>query len=303
MRFFWTKTPKEKADRLIQKGDRLLAKGKTEKALKKYRKALSLDPENQILYEKLVNTKQQDPKEWKLDDFVESMEWVLQGQQLQNPELKKLYEELKEATETKMKIIALTGGFATGKTAVAEIAKEMGVPYCSADTVAHQMMEPHSLGWKEILNVFGNEILEEDQTIHRKKLAHIVFNDTEKRKTLEQILHPKIRIVMNHWIEEQRNAGHRAVVLEIPLLFETGWEKENRWDALWVVTCSEAEQIRRGKKKGYSEEETQKRIQAQQALSEKEKRATIVIYNDGPLSETKKQVESLLAAEDLSIII
>ncbi len=311
---FRKKNPKEKASRLLSKGDRLLQKGKAERALKKFRKALSLDSTNPLIYEKLIVAKDLSQENWGADDFTESLEWVMKRQELENPELVYLYDQLSEVAQQKSKtqILALTGGFATGKTTVGKMFESFGIPCCDADQIAHDLLKPGTATYEAVLAAFGKNITTPTLTlppqgggdiIDRHKLADIIFADPEKRKILEGILHPQIGIQMNRWIADQEKRGTKIVLLEIPLLFETNWEKQNPWDAILVVTCSEETELQRAQAKGFSQEEVTARLKAQLPLDEKEKRATTIIHNDGSLEETRKQVEqivySLLASSPL----
>lgn len=193
-----------------------------------------------------------------------------------------------------MKKIGVTGGFATGKSTVGRFFETLGVPRIDADQLAHQLMIPDQAAWHQILAAFGEEILLNDRRIDRRKLADIIFDKPEERKKLENILHPKIREKMHERIEWYRRHHYPMVILEIPLLYEAGWDQEEDLDAIVVVTADEKKQAELAKKKfELSEEAIQARIKAQLPLEEKVRKADFVIDNGGSLEETQKGVESL----------
>jgi dephospho-CoA kinase len=101
-----------------------------------------------------------------------------------------------------MLIVGLTGGVASGKTAVSQVLKKEGAYIIDADQIAREIVQPHKPAWKELIRAFGKEILQENESIHRKKLADKVFADPEQRKILNQILHPRIKEVIDRRTKE-----------------------------------------------------------------------------------------------------
>ncbi|MDO8526230.1 MAG: dephospho-CoA kinase [Deltaproteobacteria bacterium] len=193
-----------------------------------------------------------------------------------------------------MKQIALTGGFGTGKSTVGRMLEDMGIPRIDADSLTHEVTEPDRTAWRQIVSEFGEEVLLGDRNLDRRKLAAIVFNDPQKRKQLESIIHPKVRETMHERIKELGKQGFTRVVLEIPLLFEAGWDKQEPVDAIIVVTTDEKSQLQRAKLKfGLDEKESKARISAQMPLLEKVKKAQFVIDNSKDLAATRAQVESI----------
>jgi len=185
-----------------------------------------------------------------------------------------------------MQRIALTGGFCSGKSTVAKMFESLGLKRLDADEVVHQLLSSSEEVWKKIEKIFG--------TKDRQKLGEIVFKDDEKRKKLEEIVHPKVKEVLEGQIKELELQGVKKVLLEIPLLFEAGWNRANPDDLIIVVEAEHAIQIERAKKKwSLSEAEIEARINAQLPLSEKVKKADFVIHNDGDLEATKAQVKEI----------
>lgn len=185
-----------------------------------------------------------------------------------------------------MKIIGLTGGIGSGKSSVAGALRERGALIIDADKVAHQIMEPGRPAWHDIVQAFGKEILNEDQTINREKLGAIVFNEPEKLEKLNQITHPRVMESFKESLREIRHTNPYAIVfLEIPLLYET--RSERICDEVWVVWVDRETQIERlMERNSYTREEAIMRIDAQMSLDEKARMADVVLDNRGSLEET-----------------
>ena len=192
-----------------------------------------------------------------------------------------------------MLIVGLTGGVASGKTAVSQVLKEEGAYIIDADQIARELVQPHQPAWKELIRAFGQEILQEDGSIHRKKLAAKVFADPEQRKLLNQILHPRIRAEMGRRAKEIGQQDPEAiVVIDGPLLVELG--DHRKMDKLIVVTSTRSQQLERLKDRdGANPEEALRMVSAQMPLEEKLKFADIVIRNEGSLEETKKRTREV----------
>ena len=188
--------------------------------------------------------------------------------------------------------IGLAGGIGTGKSTVASMLKEMGIPVINSDEVAREVTEPGSEGYKKVVEAFGRGILNSDGTINRKKLGSIVFSDESKRRILEKILHPLILGRIRARLDELKRAGCEFVVLEVPLLFEKGLDRNMDFNV--VVYTDEKTQLERlTRRDGLTLKEALSRIKSQMPLSEKVKRADFVIDNSGDLSYTKRQVEEM----------
>ncbi len=191
-----------------------------------------------------------------------------------------------------MKLIGLTGGIASGKSTVSAILRRLGAQVIDADALAREIVEPHQPAWIEIVNTFGKEILQADQTLDRKKLRKLVFDEPKARKRLEAITHPKIRQLAQRKIADSAATGAPLVVYEAPLLFETGIH-------LWLrpvilVACDTAAQKRRLRQRdSLTEAEIEQHLGAQMSLEEKRKLADYVIDNNGTLEDLENTVERL----------
>jgi dephospho-CoA kinase len=190
--------------------------------------------------------------------------------------------------------LGLTGGIASGKSAVAALLREMGFSVLDADSVSHKLMEPGQPAHDEILQQFGSELATADGRIDRAKLASIVFAEPAKLTRLNAILHPRVEhIIFRQFDEWQRNGVRDAVFVEAALLIEAGIGK--KLDGLVVAWCEPEQQLERLRARGMSEVEAKRRIAAQLPLEEKLRQATYTIDCSGSLEETRAQVQSLAA--------
>ena len=194
-------------------------------------------------------------------------------------------------------IIGLTGSIASGKSTIAGILKEMGLPIVDADLVARQVVEVGSPTLAKIAEEFGEEVLLPSGEMDRAKVGAIIFNDEQKRLQLNGIIHPAIREEMIR----QRDAfvvEGKHVVMDIPLLFES--KLQHFVEKILVVTVSPEVQLQRlMARNGLSEEEAEARIASQLPLKEKEDGADAVIYNDGMIEQSKQQLIEIMRKWDI----
>ena len=191
-----------------------------------------------------------------------------------------------------MIIVGLTGSVGTGKSTVTNFFRELGAYIIDWDELAREVIRPHLRAWKEIVEYFGKDFLNEDLTVNRQKLAEIVFSDKEKVTKLNQIVHPEVFKEDERITNEIKSLDPDALIIkDIPLLFEL--THPLFVDKVVVVSASAQTQLRRLEEKGINREDAQNRIKSQLPLEEKIKSADFVINNDGPLEETKKQVEEI----------
>lgn len=186
------------------------------------------------------------------------------------------------------KAYGLTGNIATGKTTAAHIFESLGVPVIYADDIAHELYQEKTALVQEIVKIFGKTILDEQGNLDRQKLANLVFQDEAQRKQLEKIVHPKIIEEVRKRIRTLFDEGQPLVLVEAALLFESGYDRD--FHGTLVVTCSEEEQMRRlCRDRGMPEKDAKQRMAAQMPLSEKVKRATLVLENTGTLDELREK--------------
>lgn len=190
-------------------------------------------------------------------------------------------------------IIGLTGGIASGKSTVSSMFSTLGIPVVDADKIAREVVNPGEIAYKEVIGVFGKEIVLNDDTLNRKKLGEIIFTDDVKRKQLNEILHPAIRKEMIEQRDAYIRLGEKCVVLDTPLLFES--KLTHFVDKIIVVYVNEEVQLYRLRERdNYQVQEAKQRIDSQMPVKEKANLAHAVIDNNGTQDETYQQLRSLL---------
>ena len=194
-------------------------------------------------------------------------------------------------------VIGLTGGIGSGKSVVAGLLAERGAVVVDADSTAHQVYRAGTDGWRQILAAFGRDILHRDGSVSRKKLAAIVFDDSEARNRLNAIVHPQVRRLLSERIADLQRQGVGVVVAEVPLLIEA-IRSESEWtrifDQIWVVTAPEEQVIERVRARGrMSEPMIRAVIDAQLTPEQRLPYADVVIDNSGSLDRLRDRVATL----------
>ncbi len=191
--------------------------------------------------------------------------------------------------------VGLTGGIASGKSAVARVWEEAGVPVVSADTLAREVVAPGTEGLDAVVAAFGEGILTPDGTLDRPALRARILDDPGARRTLEALTHPRIAALRRAWVEARRQEGHPLVVSEIPLLFEAGLE--HAVDRIVVVDAPLETRIRRVvEHRGLPAHEARALAEAQGDPEEKRARAHYLIENEGTLAELEARAREVLDA-------
>lgn len=194
---------------------------------------------------------------------------------------------MKKAVDFVMKIIGLTGGIATGKSAVSTILSKKGYQVLDADAVVRQLQVAGSPLLNEMAKAFGTTILNEDGSLNRTKLGGMIFSDEKKRAMLDNLVHPAVRAEFERQIQLAKTD---MLFLDVPLLFEAGFD--DLADITLVVKASTKRQLERLMlRDGSSERDAQARIDSQMAMNEKVKLADFVIDNEGDLYELAENVE------------
>lgn len=188
--------------------------------------------------------------------------------------------------------MGITGGIASGKSAVAAILRELGFHVIDADALGHTLIEPGQPAYGEIVREFGASVLGADGRIDRAKLGAMVFADAEKLARLNAIVHPRVQTeIHRQFAEWEKDGVHDAAFVEAALLVEAGYQK--RLDGLVVAWCRPEQQVERLLARGLNEVEARRRIAAQMPAEEKLKYATEKIDCSGTMQETKSQVKEL----------
>ncbi|MCF6092971.1 dephospho-CoA kinase [Microaerobacter geothermalis] len=189
-------------------------------------------------------------------------------------------------------VIGLTGGIASGKSTVSAMLRHRGAIIVDADLIAREVVKKGNPAWEKIIQHFGQEVLDVNHEIERKRLGEIIFSDPEKRRILNGIVHPYVREEMEKQKKEGQAQG-KLVVLDIPLLIESNLF--HMVDQVVLVYVPKSVQlVRLMERNQLSEEEALARIHSQMPLDEKKKWADFIIYNDGSKEETERQIDHLL---------
>lgn len=192
-----------------------------------------------------------------------------------------------------MKLLGLTGGVGMGKSTAAEILAGRGIPLTDSDVLARQIVEPGEPALEDIRSAFGDAVIAPDGRLRRDVLAGIVFGDPGAREKLEAITHPRISALWKKQTESWRARETPVACVVIPLLFETGAEKE--FDATICVACSAATQQKRLRERGWADDQIRQRIAAQLPVEKKIAQATYVIWSEGDLEILRLQLERVLS--------
>lgn len=189
--------------------------------------------------------------------------------------------------------IGLTGGIASGKTTITKLLVEKGAYHIDFDFLAHQVEEKGTDVWRQIVSHFGPQVLGDDGGIDRKKLSKIVFNDPEKLKLLNRLVHPAVIEEWRKRLQEIEAQDAYAIILnDVPLLFEAGLQ--DLFDYTILVYSPPEMQVKRlMERNGYTEKEARLRLAAQMPIDEKIPLADIVFDNTCSLADVKNRVEKL----------
>jgi dephospho-CoA kinase len=199
-------------------------------------------------------------------------------------------------------VIGLTGGIGSGKSTVARMFEKLGATVLDADAVVHELQARGSALLAEIEAAFGAQVIRPDGSLDREALAAIVFRNEDARSRLNAIVHPRVAMELAQRAADARASGASAIVLDIPLLFESrdagyGTTAQVPFDATVVVYVPESLQIERQvTRDGRDREEALRRVRAQMPLAEKRRLADFAIDNSGALEETERQVREVFRA-------
>jgi dephospho-CoA kinase len=200
---------------------------------------------------------------------------------------------IKNVTGGKPLIIGLTGGIATGKSTASLILSEQGIPVIDADIIAREVVMPGKEAYEKIVAFFGDDVILSDKTLNRAKLGEIIFNNSEKRLKLNEIVHPAVRSEMKKQAELHLSDGNPLVIMDIPLLFES--KLTHMVDETWLIYIHPDLQLRRlMERDGYSEEQALSRIKSQMPIDKKKELADVVIENNGTKEDLKQKLLRLL---------
>ncbi|MBE6538201.1 MAG: dephospho-CoA kinase [Ruminococcaceae bacterium] len=195
-----------------------------------------------------------------------------------------------------MLVIGLTGPSGSGKSEVAKLLAEKGIPHIDCDSVYHSLISSESDCTQEIAEFFGTEVLNADGSVNRKKLSHIVFcgeDHEEKLALLGRITHKYVLVECRNMINEFEHLGKTAVTVDAPTLIESSFDRE--CDIVLVVTAPKEIRLKRiTERDGITREAALERISSQNPDSFYTDRADFIINNDMGLNELKAQLEDFI---------
>lgn len=197
--------------------------------------------------------------------------------------------------DNRMRVIGITGGIGTGKSTILKILeKEYGAHIMETDKLAHKLMSPEECVYDKIVSYFGEEILNEDKTIHRGKLGQIVFRNREQLQQLNNIVHPAVKNYILQDIDCKRNEGQISYyVIEAALLIEDGYKAI--CDELWYIYASQETRVKRllaGR--GGDEAKWLQVITNQSSEEFYKENCDVLIDNSGSVEKTTVQINELL---------
>ena len=190
-------------------------------------------------------------------------------------------------------LLGVTGSIATGKSTVAKMLEELGARTIDFDVLSRVVVEPGKPAWEDIVAYFGEQVLNEDQTLDREKLREIVFRDLEEKKKLESFIHPRISEEFVTMVDAFTRKDPKSIIqVVIPLLIETHMQAFFH-NILMVYATEKAQKNRLMARDGCTEEMAMNMIRSQLSVEEKKGYCDLFIDNSGSEEETRKQVEKL----------
>ncbi|NNF98769.1 MAG: dephospho-CoA kinase [Desulfobacteraceae bacterium] len=186
-------------------------------------------------------------------------------------------------------VAGLTGGIATGKSTVSRVFQRAGGVVIDADIIARQVVSPGSPAYREIVNYFGEHILDENGGIDRETLGNIIFNDAAEKERLNRMVHP--HVIDRAGVQVKRAGREKpdaVIILDVPLLLESRMD-EGLAEIIVVYTPEDIQLKRLIARDKLTSTQALSRIRSQMPIEQKKKLGTIVIDNSGSLEDTEKQ--------------
>ncbi len=191
-------------------------------------------------------------------------------------------------------IVGLTGGIATGKSTVTQMFKSIDIPVVETDKIAKDMLMKGTEGYEEVIAFFSKSILLTDNEINRKKLAQIVFSNPQRRKRLNEIVHPRVKSIVKTEIQKYKELGTKMIVIDVPLLFETDFiDLVDK--TIVVYTTYKRQKERLMERERIDKEYAEIKISAQMPLNRKVDLADYVIDNSASILNTRKEFNKIVS--------
>lgn len=200
----------------------------------------------------------------------------------------------------RMKKIGITGGIASGKSTIKDMLVRMNYYVIDSDKIASTLLDVGTPQYQKIITYFGEGVLNPNKTINRKILADIIFHDYGKKETLNRIIHPEVRKIIQIELDHFERLGELLIFIDVPLLYEAKFE--DMFHKVIMVYVDEKIQLKRlMERDNITEDYALAKIQSQMSMKEKKKRADYVIDNSFSIIETKKQLMQVLTSIDQEV--
>ena len=194
-----------------------------------------------------------------------------------------------------MFVIGVTGGIGCGKSTVARIASDMGVPVLDADALSHEATAADGRALPDILEAFGPRALSPDGSMNRKWIASLAFRDKQALDRVSGIIHRHVLDMMGEQIRQQEEAGTKALLLDVPIPVKNGFL--DVCNQVWVVWADDAIRMHRLRLRGMSEDDIRRRMAMQMTRDEYLELADVTVLNNGTEAELEEQVRERLSYE------
>lgn len=193
-----------------------------------------------------------------------------------------------------MKLVAVSGGIASGKSTIARRLAAHGAVHIDADLLAREAVEPGSPGLRKIRERFGNAVIHDDGSLNRPALGRLVFDDPEALAALNAIVHPEVRALASQRLDAAQSANPDAIVVyDVPLLVEAGLQQQ-QWDLIVIAEApAEVRKQRMVDLRGMTAEEAKQRIANQASDGERRAVADVIIDTSGSEAQTLEQADAL----------
>ncbi len=191
-------------------------------------------------------------------------------------------------------IVGLTGGISTGKSTVTQMFQSIDIPVIETDKISKEMLKKGTEGYEEVVTTFSRSVLLTNDEINRKKLAQIVFSNPQRRKKLNDIVHPRVKSVVKTEIQKHKELGSKMIVLDVPLLFETDFiDLVDK--TIVVYTTYKKQKERLMERERIDKDYAELKISAQMPLNRKVDLADYVIDNSDSILATRKEFNIIVS--------
>lgn len=194
-----------------------------------------------------------------------------------------------------MFVIGITGGIGTGKSTVASLCREAGIPVLDADKISHSVTQSNGIAIPEIKEKFGEDYINADNSLNRKRIADLVFSDKRALDELSFIIHRHTLDQIGTYLKELKKSGEKTVVLDVPIPVEKGFL--DQCDQVWNIKSDKNLRLERLESRGISQVEAERRMAVQMTPEEYSEIADIDILNNQDFDHLRSQINKILEEE------